>query len=186
MRYSMRYIVLAVLSWLPLPGQAQVYKTVDENGNVVYTDNPRAVEGEQPKPVKLPAINTQPPPAVIPRTGAGTGDAEDESQLPTRYQLSVSSPTDGTFVPPGQRDLTVTATLEPPLSSEHRLEVMLNGKTVAQEAAATITLKEITRGSHSLQVRVVNRQGKVLGISKPVTVHVRRATVAKPAGKGKK
>lgn len=36
---------------------SEIYKTVDENGNVVFTDNPKGNEAEE---VQLPEVNTQP------------------------------------------------------------------------------------------------------------------------------
>ena len=54
--------LLAAALLLAIPASAQIYKTTDEHGNVVFTDSPPPGEGEQ---VELPQTNTTPPPPVV-------------------------------------------------------------------------------------------------------------------------
>ncbi len=181
----MRYLLLLYLSCLPLVAGAQIHKVVDEHGNVTYTDNPRAGEDEKSEPVELPRLNTQPPPVF--QAGPedeGEGAAEEaEAKPPSRYNIVIVSPQDQSAVPRGQRDVTISATLAPALFPGHLVEFVLDGETVARGQNTSFTVREIFRGSHQIQVRVVAQSGRLISRSNTVTIHVHRAVVRKPQPK---
>ena len=56
------YAVLLCFTLFGLAAHAEIYKTVDEHGNTVYTDNPG--HNDKAEPVDLPELNTQPPVSV--------------------------------------------------------------------------------------------------------------------------
>ena len=100
---ALRTLVLIALL-LPLPAlllpqtvSAEIYKTVDEHGNVVYTDNPKGKKAEE---VKLQRTNIQPPVKV---TSKPASKPKRKQGAPGSYTLSINSPSDGSHIPPGQR-----------------------------------------------------------------------------------
>lgn len=63
-----RLPILFALLFFALAGQAQIYKTVDADGNVSYSDTPAS--GGASEEVEMRHINTTPPPpAIVPRSG---------------------------------------------------------------------------------------------------------------------
>lgn len=167
--FRMVPLCLLVLSFFT---QAEIYKTVDENGNVIFTDNPH---GEKVEEVELPPVNTQPRYT----SGKPKKSKKFTYKAPTKYDISITSPADQTQVLSGQRDLTVIARIAPKLFPGHKIQVLLNGTPFGPSSTkAQITLKEIYRGAHQIQAAVVNDKGKVISRSNAVTVYVRRATVA--------
>jgi hypothetical protein len=74
--------------------------------------------------------------------------------------------------------LTIAIAISPPLRREagDRLTLLLDDKAVAEGQKLKFRLKNIDRGSHSLQVQVNAADGTVLATSPPVTFHMWRAS----------
>jgi hypothetical protein len=149
---------------------ADVYKTVDKNGKVVYTDKP---DGKQPAElVKLPPVNTLPsePTNTYVPTIAPNADVAS-------YQVSIVSPRNNATITAEQRDLGIAITLDRPLDSSHWLLYFMNGELLEETQASNIFIQEITRGTHTLEVEVVAKDGTSLGKSAQVVVNVMRPIV---------
>lgn len=152
-----------------------IYKSVDEDGNVVYTDNPKGKK--EVEKVDLPTINTQSPTPVVNRPVA-----EDELGIPKSYRVSIRQPTDGTQIPTGQTDIQVSVSLTPRLQKGHKVQAYLNGKAFGPSSTSpSLTLKEVYRGEHSLSAAVVDGAGKVISRSDTITIYVQRHSAPRPA-----
>ena len=171
-------LITAIGLLASLPLAADIYKTVDEDGNIHFTDNPKAEKAEA---VKLKSINTQP--AVIPRDQRDSADNTPEKPEATNnYQLSIEHPADGSLLTQGQQTLNVSVAISPALDSAHRLQATLNGAPFGPSSRSTsLELNGFYRGTHQLAVQVVNKKGKVLAKSKAVTLHVQRISLNSPA-----
>ncbi|GAA6151730.1 DUF4124 domain-containing protein [Pseudoteredinibacter isoporae] len=176
-------LLLAVLGAAPLA--AQIYKHVDENGNVSYSDKP--AEDQKNEQVELKPINTTP--------GMDLEKLAKEKQTVAShfnadYQLFLSSPSDGTHMMAHQRDLQIEAGFTVTIRSNSPDQAKIEQEKQAAMAAATIeiyfngrrlasdngkaTIKEITRGEHTVTARLVNGNGKELAPSAKATVWVHR------------
>ena len=70
-------LLLIALLLTPLASAAQqIYRTVDEQGNVVFTDTPPP-EGAEREEVQLQRLNTAPPPPPRPDLAPEEKEAED-------------------------------------------------------------------------------------------------------------
>ncbi len=101
---SQLLVISAVLVALAMPVSAAIYKHLDENGKITYTDQPP--KGEQAAEVEkldVQPVNTAP--GVKPTVGSSRPTPPEPEQM--GYKLSIVSPQNGTQLPPGQRDLTV-------------------------------------------------------------------------------
>lgn len=163
---------------LPLPLSADIYKTVDQNGNVVFTDDPKGSKAEK---IELPTVNTQPPQAT---ETARQPRAIDE---PSRnYRLAVTSPAGNTQIPPGQRSLNLQVSTSPGLSEAHRLQATLNGVGHGPAGqSGSLTVNNLYRGTHQLGAQVLDADGNVLSRTSGVTIHVQRISLNSPARKAK-
>lgn len=145
-----------------------VYKTVDENGKVTYSDNPTGTKIEE---VDLPTINNAPavePQPYTPRTRPSH----------TQSGVTITSPSDQTQILAGQRDLIVSAQVNPPIGSGFSAQLYFNGKPFGSpQDSANFVIKEIIRGEHTLSVVVLNPRGKIISRSKSITVYVHRPRV---------
>ncbi|MGH1471838.1 MAG: DUF4124 domain-containing protein [Cellvibrionaceae bacterium] len=158
------FISTTTLSFLQLAHSADIYKTVDENGKVTYSDKITS-----DKSVKLEAkeLNTVPPAAPAPPK-----QAEQKSLIPTEYQITISSPANESHINPDQRDVTVEVSTVPNVYIKHTLQISDNGSLIAGSS-----IKNITRGTHILVAIVKDERGRVISRSSPVTIYVHRPTV---------
>ena len=73
---GMRYLMIALLS---LPALGEVYKVVDANGNITYTDQPQA--DTQIAPLALPPLNKIPAAELPQAREAKDTDGQENIQL---------------------------------------------------------------------------------------------------------
>jgi hypothetical protein len=148
---------------------AEVYKVVDENGRVTYTDAP--AKGQTAEKLELKETNS------VPRTRVTTrlSPAEEKQTIPTDYQVQITYPPNDYHVNPGQRDLSVQVAVDPPLHPNHSLQITDNGESVDGTTLENI----VVRGAHRLQAKVVDEQGRVVSESAPVRFYVHRPAVGR-------
>lgn len=145
-----------------------VYKTVDENGRITYSDTPT---GKKIDPVDLPQVNTQP--AVTPQPYLPPTTPKKDQQA--QYRVSITSPANETQVLPGQRDLSVAADISPELGEGFSAQLYMNGQPYGgAQPSSSFVISNIYRGEHRLSVAVLNPSGRVIARSAPVTVYVIR------------
>ena len=153
--------------------QAEIIKTIDENGRVTYTDNPAAKKSGRAEKVELPTINTQPP---IKNT-AGAPRRDNDQAAPT-YVVLITAPVDQSQIPMGQHQIPVNLKLTPPLSANHRVQLYLDGQPSGAPSHGTqLLLKNINRGEHTLTAAVIDQKGKELKRSPSVLLYIQRRSV---------
>jgi len=173
-------IMMFALCLVTLPLVAQnIYKTVDENGNTVFTDQKPDDDSE---PLKLreltvvEAVEISTPPAVGQTT---------TSQTATSIQVLVTSPSAEQTIWNTAYRLDASVELGAPLPSGARLAYLVDGTERALTPDQNVSIEEVWRGEHQLQVELRARDGRVLGSSEPVRFYMRQATALNPArGRG--
>ncbi len=165
------------------PALAQdVYRWVDDDGVVHYSDSPREgaekVEVREPQTYSvreaLPATPTardssaQVPPDAV--------DAYESVRIAKPAHDSVAWNTAG--------EIAVEVAVNPPLNraAGHKVMVYLNGMPVAGTpvASTTIGLTGIHRGTYELYATVVDGQGRHIVQSDPISFHVRQTSIQNP------
>lgn len=166
----MRYFIprLLILMMICLCSQAEeIYKTVDENGKVIYTDTPL----EQGEKVEMKETNTLPPPPYLPKRASGNEGQEEQ----LNYVLYIQSPAEGTKVGPEQTSISVEVSLNRGLEDSHFLQLFINGEAHGSPTkASSLVAQNLFRGQRSLVAVVIDDQGNWLASSPPVTVFVIR------------
>lgn len=163
--------LLVILVLVSAPTLAQIYKTTDADGNVVFSDTPQGdAAAEQ---VDLQPTNTVAPPAPAPRPAPRETEPQPaESVAP---QAVITEPANETTIPMGGGNFTVSATVEPGLLGGQGLQLVIDGHPEGDvQPNATWNLMNVFRGAHDLVVQVVDSDGKVLSSSQPVRVYVLR------------
>lgn len=161
---------LMVLVLLAQVSAADVYKTVDKDGNIKYTDTPRTDKAEK---IELREINTVPgaQPQALPQSVPSSHEAAPN------YNVSIISPRSDVIIPVGQRDLAIAVTLNPNLQQGHLLVYFMNGELLEETTMNNIIVKDVPRGTHTLVVEVIDANGRSLGTSPPVIVNVIRPNI---------
>jgi hypothetical protein len=163
-----RILIATFLSLLAFSSAAQVYRHVDEEGNVTFTDRP----SPGAEPVEIRDTNVTPPPPAIPRAEA---PAPGPQVVDGSYEVSISTPANETIIPNGPGNFTVSASVSPALGKGDLLQMKIDGSAHGEpQVASSWALTNIFRGEHHLTVAVVNEKGKELATSAPITVFVYR------------
>lgn len=148
----------------------QVYITIDENGNRVFSDQPSdKARTHKVKPIQtIPAIKVPAP--------------EPEAEEPEAFayeSLTITSPTNDAVINRGQAgNFHVLANLTPTLQDGDEVVLTVNGKEINSGIHLSWQLTNVNRGTQTLVVIVRDRKTKETRIaSAPVQVHVQRASV---------
>ncbi len=169
----MKAIIISILL-LSTVCSAEVYRSVDKEGNVVFSDTP----SEHAEPITIDVAPSYSPPTFEPlQTDVQT---EKEPAIPVpAYQISITSPVQNqTFQNP--ESITVKVNIKPNLSAQRgdKLVFKLDGVSVTEpQTQPSAALQNIDRGSHIVLAQIVDKNGKVLKSSKSVLFHVQRHSI---------
>jgi hypothetical protein len=169
----MRIFTACLLIALCTLAQAGVYKRTDAQGNVEYTDVPRST---QEKPIPLPPPSTYTPPPVS-GTAAGPQGGAQVVQSSVYRSVTISQPADDEAVRDNAGNLSIQVSSDPALQANHRFVVLIDGAKQAEGRGGSLQVENVDRGTHSLQVNVVDGGGRVLASSPVVKFHMLRISV---------
>jgi hypothetical protein len=173
----MARLLLALLLVLPLPGLAQqIFKTTDESGNIIFTDQPPP-DATGVETVELQRTNRAPPP-VVSRPPAALEAAEETDAEAVAYSARITDPANETTIPMGPGNFAVLAAVDPALRPGDALVLTIDGEAWGEPGqTASWQLTNIFRGAHDLTVSVIAPDGQQLAASEPVRVYVLRPSV---------
>jgi hypothetical protein len=150
---------------------ADVYRWVDADGTVHYTDQPRP-GAERIRVEPLQTFTPRQVPAA-----AGTPEPGQEEPAARGYErFTVVRPGADEGVRANDGRVPVELALEPPLRSGHRIEVTVDGETLRGSAPTSFTLPGMARGTHRLSAVVRDADDRIVAETGPVTFHVLRVS----------
>jgi hypothetical protein len=171
---SICFIAATALVFVGL-ANAQIYKSVDANGVVAFSDTPP--KGPQDKVEKLQTPSHVNSMQAVPVAPIDAGDP-DSSATEAERTLSMVSPLDNATIPMGAGIFDVAVNATPELGDGESLELYLDGEKVGEaQTALSWTLTYVIRGAHTLEAKWVSEDGSVLATSAPVTVFVLRPSI---------
>lgn len=172
---KMRSVILLLYLLVVTAVSADVYRSVDDDGNVVFSDQP-SPGAEKLDVQEIQTIETRPlAPPPLP--------APPDTTFPGYDKIAITSPEYDATIRDNQGNLSVTTVLEPQLQTGlgHQLLLYMDGKPVSEGGSATaFNLENIDRGTHSLQAVAVDRDGNEIGRSATTVVHMKRASISAP------
>ncbi|MEJ6521414.1 MULTISPECIES: DUF4124 domain-containing protein [Shewanella] len=166
----MRAFTLISLLLLSLFAQATVYKWVDKDGKVHYSDEPHP--NAEVVELKEKTLNQIALPPV-------KNDADDSQVIQQiQYQVVITSPEEEETVRDNNGDFQVTATVTPEIKSQYLMALKLDGQTVGQpQVGGIFQLKNIDRGEHTIVVDAMTQNGKVFASSSPRKIFLHQAAM---------
>jgi len=172
----MRILLLIAGLIVSAAGAAEVYRWVDADGSVHYSDRPQEGAEKVTLPsaqtFKAPIVNRRPP-AVEPA----------DSQPAVQYQfVEIVRPTQEEVVWNTGGEIDVAIRVEPRLQTGHSLMLFLDGEPVDGLASGKtqITLTEVLRGQHELRAEVRGTGGTKLIESGSVKFTVQQTSLLNP------
>ncbi|WP_369601157.1 DUF4124 domain-containing protein [Hahella sp. SMD15-11] len=153
-----------------LNAQAEIYRWVDPQGNVEYSDSPR----EGAEKVELPPVQiiSLPKASEVPSRPRQT--PPEPPALPYKT-LKIRFPEDQSAFFSGDGNVTVLVDMDPPLQPGHFLQAVLDGQPVPA-SGGVLVLNNVYRGTHSLKVNVM-RDGQVIQSTPAITFTIQRPRV---------
>jgi len=176
----MRTLILLVLVLFAASASAEVYRWVDSQGVVHYTDKP---PNKTARPVELPPLQTFKP-APLPDDALSnlSTPEQDKAKRPEPPKPVIVAPRDKATIRDAQR--LVSVQVNAALAPGDGLLYYVDGK--AQNDRPTRSthyqLHGIERGTHRLVVALVDADGKTIEMSAPVTIYMKPPTVNHPHG----
>ncbi len=162
----MRTLLIALSLLTPLLASAQVYKWVDANGKVHYSDRPATGAEPIPVPLRKPS---QPEAASATPIAASPGPYA---------QFEVLSPENNATLHDAEGKAQIGLVLEPPLMGGHRLQLLLDGRPVTGDAPGTqLMVQGLPFGSHELQAQILDAGGTLIATSSTIRFHLRKPEV---------
>lgn len=163
-------IVYAILSLLTTSTSysTEVYISVDEQGNRVFSDQP----SKESRKHKIKEISIVPAIKIPQQT---TGSDESEGKLD--YQtLTITTPSSGEYFTRDKLgNINIAAQLVPNLQEGDEATLFVNGQEHQSGNHLSWKLSNTDRGEHIIQITVRNKETKSKKISsQAVTVFVRR------------
>ncbi len=170
------FTLVSLLASLAVAGT--VYKWVDENGVVHYSDQPHS----EAKKVEVPAVQTYKGEASVPTPAAPAAPPASAQPAGAYQSCAIAQPTnDQTFT--NIDSLSIVVRTDPGLRAGDQLFLMLDGQPLngGKPTSSQFTLSPVERGTHSVQAVVRNSQGGVLCQTPGVTFNVHQPSILNPA-----
>jgi hypothetical protein len=163
--YKVLYL-LAVVLISHVYAAEDIYMTVDENGNPVFTDQP----SDDAKKIEVKDITTIP---ALKDPGTYTSPKEPVE----RYrQLSILNPKNDETYFRSEGDLTINVAVLPRIRGSDQLVYYVDGKEVSSGRSPSFSIAELDRGTHSVYVAIVDGKGEVIKTSETVIFHLRQTS----------
>ena len=153
---------------------ADVWRWIDDDGVVHYSDTPRA--GAELVDVSESSRSTG---ARVYRNAApsNSDDAAAATEQPFKYEsLSISSPGAEETLWNIEGTLSVSLSLSPGLQAGHQVRVYFNGEP-RMVNSTSFTLDEVYRGVHNIQAEVLDATGRLMIRSTSNRFYVQQNTV---------
>ncbi|MFO6425125.1 DUF4124 domain-containing protein [Motilimonas sp. KMU-193] len=149
-----------------------VYRWVDKNGTVHFSD--KKVAGAEKISIQV-SPSHKVPAAPVATSNKSKPVAEKSN---TKYTASITSPVHDSTLYDNNGTISVNVEVKPALEDGQTLQLLVDGTPVGEKhQSPTLLVTNIDRGSHNLQVQLIDKNGKIIASSEIITVHLRRASV---------
>lgn len=170
---NMRIITLIALLILSFCAQAELFKWVDAEGNIIYSDQPPpGIEKEKhqvdektlPPIITTPALETNTAPLA-------TGNASFTKSKERYKSVNIVAPEHDTAVRQNAGNVSIKVAIDPYLFNERGdlLVIYMDGLEVSRGNASTVQLLEVDRGTHTVRAEIIGENGKILKKASPVS-----------------
>ena len=167
--------ILTVFSPLSIAADMKIYHWVDEDGKIHFSDT--AVPGTEQIDVKNNNLLSSG------KKDENQGGAianelslDDEDKPVITYQATITSPEDDKPLRSNDGTIDIHVVTEPVKENTQKLQLYLDGKKLGSpQISPNLRALNIDRGTHQVQVELLDENGKVLAKTQVVTVHLQRA-----------
>ena len=169
----MQFFLTLLIFLTTISAQAALYKYTDENGEVVYSEEPPYAGAKEFIPPQLqitPAIKIKP--KAKPKLDESV---EDESTKYTSFQIT--SPKNGATFQNNAGNIGIALGINPELDVKagHYINIFLDDVAIIKNSTnLSAALKHINRGTHNIKAELRDKSGKLILFSNNVIIYVHR------------
>ncbi|MDX1588757.1 MAG: DUF4124 domain-containing protein [Oleiphilaceae bacterium] len=154
-----------------------VYKHVDEQGNVSFSDSPQSGQSEKievrpSQGISLPKPQQRPSESRQSRSGNGSNAAASGYE-----SIRITQPEDDSAFWRTSGEVAIQVSSEPALRQGHSYQLEMDGEMVKQQSGATFNLENVDRGTHEVRVHILDREGNIVESSEPSRFTVHRHSI---------
>ena len=170
-------LITMLLTFAAVPLMAQVYKTVDENGNVTYTDQPPA---DGSKPIKLRPISVIEAPTYEKAPEAdeesATGEESKEMSLNTLrmnykdFSIIAPQPEESIWNP--EEFISVAWRVGSQLQPGMTVTVSVDGRLYAKTTEQVVQVNLRDRGEHKVTAELKDSKNRLVATAGPVIFYI--------------
>lgn len=151
---------------------AGLYKGLDDEGNVVYSDQPFD-DAQAFTPPSLTVFDA-------PKAEAKKKAVEEEKTAEFKYtDFDIVSPKNNQTLW-NEADPTVSLQLKPALNTAegHNIWLLMNGKPLVKNSQnMSLPMGRTDRGAHQLQAQVRDKQGKIIARTRAIVIHIKNSVI---------
>ena len=153
------------------PAQTGVYRWVEPDGTVTFTDQSRPGAEK----IEIQAPQTVPPPEAVRKALRANSERAEPAASGAAYtQFAIVSPSDDEAVRSNNGDVNIALSLEPALHADHAIVVSMDGQAIGKGSSTSLQLENLPRGTHTVQATVVDAAGTEIIRTDTVSFHVLR------------
>jgi hypothetical protein len=170
-------LVAFSLAIMASPLIAEVYKTVDEDGNVTYTDKPPP---DGSKPIKLAPISVIEAPTYekAPDPAKAEGEEIPLRDLRKIYRdFAIVSPQSEESVWRPDGPVSVAWSVGNPLQQGMQVSIYLDGAKQATTTEQIIPIAGLDRGEHTLTAELRDAKNRRIATAVPVTFFIQQPNI---------
>ena len=170
-------IVLILLALVTSQVHAAIYKSINADGEVVYSDT----QTQGAEKVEMPALPTFTPPPLPPASSVAPPKAPEKEAFYKNFVFV--SPVDEETIRNNLGVLNIEAELTPALQTrlKHRVQFYLNGEPYGTPVGKTsLTISNLDRGTYKLSAAVVDSDGSTLIKTDDVVLFMKRHSILNP------
>lgn len=171
------------------PLSAQVYKVVDENGNVTYTDQPPVDGSGEIVVPELPVVQVEPgedaatTAAATPGPAVAADDAQAEEEAPKTPRQLRQMFRDFRILTPAQDEtywgtgntVVVSWGANAPYEPEMTVSVVVDGQSQEVSASGNLSVT-LDRGEHQVYAELRDQRGRRIVTTPTVTFYVQQGS----------
>lgn len=151
--------------------KTRLYKWVDDEGVVHYSDEPQA-GAKQIEIEEVPTIQMGVPHIEKRRSNNKENETAAKNHEKPYSLLAISTPSDNGIVRNNGSFITLSAEIEPALRNEHQVQIFLDGRPVSQDPKSlSVTVKGVQYGAHTAKIVIIDKSNKPLQSSKTNKFH---------------
>ena len=161
-------LILSISVFLISVSNAEtVYKTVDAEGNVYFSDtkteNAEIIKIKDAQIIDLPKIRS-----------SDVSKKEPIHDVATYSELVIISPKDDSTVRNSAGEIKINLNIVPELKQTDTVLLFVDGKQVLSGRSPQLLLSNIDRGTHTIEAAIKNEPGDILIRSNKVILHLKR------------